>query len=278
MFPSKKARSSIGRQWFCEQQELWFSLPPPWMPPPAGHQPSKDQSQPPQGYATPHGKRPPLSLWCVAVVAAKYIGLWGQNTSFLLCAHAHCDHLKIDKNLRETAKIRVHNIIIVEFLISELCDVSWETGICMFYGFQVEVMFSKPCARHHLTSHTQCLCPASCFLHDQYLYKWGLSGFQCGSWILTGESILGRSVAFNRLTVWREEALIAFNSSSINLSGQCHCIPDGIDIDFHWKQLSGSSCVQTPRVTEQIFLGRATSAGRAGFWVAFAVVTSLPLK
>ena len=49
---SKRREVVLELQWFHEQQDLWFA--PPWMPPPpASHQPSNDQSQTFQGYATP---------------------------------------------------------------------------------------------------------------------------------------------------------------------------------------------------------------------------------
>ncbi len=53
----KRREVVLELQWFCEQQDLWFSWPP-------------------------HKCHPPM--WCMAMVAAaKYIGLWGQISSFL---------------------------------------------------------------------------------------------------------------------------------------------------------------------------------------------------
>ena len=46
-------------------------------------QPSKDQSQtPPKGYVTPQLMFPPLR--CTAMMAAKYLGLRGQISSYIL--------------------------------------------------------------------------------------------------------------------------------------------------------------------------------------------------
>ena len=49
---SKRREVVLGLQWFREQRDLWFTSPPPWIPPP-GHQPSKNLSQPPPGIFAP---------------------------------------------------------------------------------------------------------------------------------------------------------------------------------------------------------------------------------
>ena len=62
--------------------------PPGCHTPPAGHHPSKDQSQPPphelcypHGKCHPHWHATPSSLYCMAMVTAKYLGLWGLISS-----------------------------------------------------------------------------------------------------------------------------------------------------------------------------------------------------
>ena len=89
----KRREVVLELQWFREQQDLWFSWPPPppWMPPPllAFNQVRTKVNPPgichPPWCTTPHGKHhpppwkvSPPSLWWMAMAAAEYIGLWGQ--------------------------------------------------------------------------------------------------------------------------------------------------------------------------------------------------------
>ncbi len=81
----KRRKVVLELQWFREQRDLCFTPPPTqWMPPPASHQPSKDQSQTPQEYTTPYGKCHPPPARCDVwrwLAAAKFLGLGGQISS-----------------------------------------------------------------------------------------------------------------------------------------------------------------------------------------------------
>ncbi len=57
------------------------------MPPPQWY------ATPPMEIATPPWKVPPPPMWCMAMVAAKYIGLWGQISSFGLLPLAGVLHV-----------------------------------------------------------------------------------------------------------------------------------------------------------------------------------------
>ncbi len=89
----KKSRTSgwfkgsevvLELSWFHEQQDLWFTPPSPHRcHRPANRQPSKDQSQPPGDMLPPHTDMPPhwcatAHPLCIAMVAAKHLGLWGK--------------------------------------------------------------------------------------------------------------------------------------------------------------------------------------------------------
>ncbi len=89
--PLKKARSSIGadRGSGLTRPMLY---PPPWMPPPSCQPSTKyirtkvkppphGKCYPPMEVATPPMESATPPLRCMAMVAAKYIGLWGQISS-----------------------------------------------------------------------------------------------------------------------------------------------------------------------------------------------------
>ncbi len=97
-----KRRKVVLEQTVIQARPRPMLFPPPHgcHPPPCRPQPSKDKSQLPPGICHPPWKVPPpmmhhphgkchppltchpLSLWCVAMAAAKYTGLWGRMSSF----------------------------------------------------------------------------------------------------------------------------------------------------------------------------------------------------
>ncbi len=115
---------------------------------------------PPMKSATPPWKVPPplAALWCMAMVAAKYIGLWGQISSSFLVEQPNC-RLDSCENFFDTDIRWIQNV--VGFCVLD----SWDETVREVPGFHLfssvfkgryapqQQSYEKRHGKHHLKTH-----------------------------------------------------------------------------------------------------------------------------